>query len=90
MPFQCRAGSPLPDGRVDLYASASRYTIPGSAVGLGRGEADSIFIGCRLAGHNGSSEGVRNEESEFHPDIFVCGPPRLARPELFGKRQDLG
>ncbi len=31
---------------------------------------------CRLAGHNGNSLGIRNEESKYHPDIFVCGPPR--------------
>ena len=33
---------------------------------------------CRLAGHNGNSLGVRNEESEDHPDIFVCGAAAAA------------
>ena len=33
--------------------------------------------GCRLAGHNGNSLIVNNEESNDHPDIYVCdGTPR--------------
>lgn len=59
-------------------------------LGLRRREADSIFTGCRLAGHNGNSLGVRNEESQFHPDIFVCGPPRKPWPELWKEHQDFG
>jgi hypothetical protein len=59
-------------------------------LGLGREEADSIFTGCRLAGHNVNSEGIRNEESQYHPDIFVCGPPRLPWPELWKEHQDFG
>jgi hypothetical protein len=51
-------------------------------LGLTRQQADSIFTGCRLAGHNGNAEGIRNEESEYHPDIFVCGPPREPLPQL--------
>lgn len=52
-------------------------------VGLTPQQANAIFTGCRLAGHNGNAEGVRNEESEYHPDIFVCGPPRKPWPELW-------
>ena len=59
-------------------------------LGLGREEADSIFTGCRLAGHNVNAEGVRNEESQYHRDIFVCGPPRLSWPELWKNHQDFG
>jgi hypothetical protein len=59
-------------------------------LGLRQKQADSIFTGCRLAGHNGNSEGVRNEESEYHPDIFVCGPPRKPWPELWKEHQDFG
>ncbi len=43
-------------------------------LGYSQEEADRTFTSCRLAGHNGNSEGVKNEESENHPDIFVCGP----------------
>jgi hypothetical protein len=59
-------------------------------LGITREEADSIFTGCRLAGHNGNSEGLRNEESEYHPDIFVCGPPRQPVPVLWKEHQDFG
>lgn len=59
-------------------------------LGLTREQADSIFIGCRLAGHNGNSLGVRNEESVDHPDIFVCGPPRIPWPQLWQEHRDFG
>jgi dolichyl-phosphate-mannose-protein mannosyltransferase len=59
-------------------------------IGLGDKEANSIFTGCRWAGHNGNSEGLRNEESQYHPDIFVCGPPRLPWPELWNEHRDFG
>lgn len=51
-------------------------------------QANALFTGCRLAGHNGNSEGVRNEESTFHPDIFVCGPPRKAWAEVWKEHRD--
>ena len=59
-------------------------------LGLTREQADSIFTGCRWAGHDGNSEGVRNEESVDHPDIFVCGPPRLPWPQLWQEHKDFG
>ena len=49
-----------------------------------------IFSNCRLAGHNGNSEGIRNEESRDHPDIFVCGPPLLSWREFWKKYQSFG
>jgi hypothetical protein len=59
-------------------------------VGVSREDLDGIFQGCRLAGHNGNSEGVLNEESRYHPDIFVCGPPQLPWPEFWKKYQSFG
>ncbi|MFZ0742988.1 MAG: glycosyltransferase family 39 protein [Terracidiphilus sp.] len=59
-------------------------------LGLTRKQADSIFTGCRLAGHNGNSEGIKNEESQYHPDIFVCGPPREPWPVFWKTHQDFG
>lgn len=59
-------------------------------LGLSADEANAIFTGCRLAGHNGNSEGLRNEESQFHPDIFVCGPPRMPWAELWKEHRDFG
>lgn len=60
------------------------------ALGISQKEADSIFTGCRLAGHNGNSLGVKNEESKYHPDIFVCGPPRKPWAELWKEHRDFG
>ena len=52
-------------------------------LGLRRKQADALFTGCRLAGHTANREGVRNEESQYHPDIFVCGPPRKPWAEIW-------
>lgn len=59
-------------------------------IGFSRKQADEAFTGCRLAGHNGNSEGIHNEESDDHPDIFVCGPPRRSWPEFWRKFQRFG
>jgi hypothetical protein len=59
-------------------------------VGVSREDVDKIFQGCRLAGHNVNSEGVKNEESLYHPDIFVCGSPLLPWPEFWKKYQSFG
>ncbi|HTV04581.1 MAG TPA: glycosyltransferase family 39 protein [Acidobacteriaceae bacterium] len=59
-------------------------------LGLTREQADSIFTGCRLAGHNGNSLGVQNEESEYHPDIFLCGPLRFPWAEAWKRHRDFG
>jgi hypothetical protein len=60
------------------------------ALGIPKKEAESIFTGCRLAGRNGNAEGIKNEESQDHPDIFVCGPPRMPWAELWKKHRDFG
>lgn len=70
------------------YPSLQPTTI--IALGITREEADTIFAGCRLAGHNGNAEGIKNEEFEDHPDIFVCGPPRLPWPEVWKQHQNFG
>ncbi len=59
-------------------------------LGLEADQANSIFTGCRLAGHNGNAEGIKNEESKYHPDIFVCGPPRKPWAELWNEHRDFG
>ena len=60
------------------------------ALGITEAEANTIFTGCRLAGHNGNAEGVHNEESEDHPDIFLCGPPRKPWAEVWKEHKDFG
>jgi hypothetical protein len=59
-------------------------------VGFSQARAERLFTSCRLAGHNGNSEGVENEESRDHPDIFVCGSPHLSWPEFWMKYQSFG
>jgi hypothetical protein len=59
-------------------------------LGTSREDADRMYTSCRLAGHNGNSLGVKNEESEDHPDIFVCGGPRLPWPEFWEDYQGFG
>ena len=59
-------------------------------VGYPQSSVEKRFTNCRVAGHNGNSEGVKNEESEYHSDIFVCGPPRLPWPELWKQIQNFG
>jgi hypothetical protein len=59
-------------------------------LGTTREAADMRYTSCRLAGHNGNSLGVRNEESRDHPDIFLCGPPRLPWPEFWRSFQAFG
>ncbi len=59
-------------------------------IGYPRSSVERRFTDCRVAGHNDNSEGVKNEESEDHPDIFVCGPPRLPWPQLWKEMQNFG
>jgi hypothetical protein len=59
-------------------------------VGFSQEHADRTFSGCRLAGHNGNSLGIRNEESKYHPDIFVCDRPRKPWPEFWKGDQRFG
>jgi hypothetical protein len=59
-------------------------------LGSSREDAEDLFTACRLAGHNGNSLGVENEESKDHPDIFVCSGPRLPWPEFWKQFQGFG
>jgi hypothetical protein len=59
-------------------------------IGLSRDDVNENFIGCRLAGHNGNSAGVKNEESQYHPDIFVCGSPRKPWTEFWQDFRSFG
>jgi len=59
------------------------------ALGITEAQANKIFANCWLAGHN-NSLGIRNEESMYHPDIFVCGPPRKPWSVLFQEHRDFG
>ena len=59
-------------------------------VGWSKDDVDGTFTGCRLAGHVTNSLGVKNEESQYHPEIFVCGPPRQGWPVFWETHQRFG
>ena len=59
-------------------------------LGFSSEDAEQAFTSCRLAGHNGNPYGVKNEESEYRPDIFVCGGPRLGWAEFWKEYQAFG
>jgi hypothetical protein len=59
-------------------------------VGNSKERANQLFTGCRLVAHNTNSEGVQNEESESHPDIFVCGPLRWPWEQVWKDAQEFG
>jgi hypothetical protein len=65
---------------------------PGTLIVLGFREeqANHAFSNCHLAGHNGNSLGIKNEESEFHQNIYVCGPPRKSWPDFWKAYQSYG
>ncbi|HUK31180.1 MAG TPA: glycosyltransferase family 39 protein [Candidatus Acidoferrum sp.] len=45
-------------------------------VGLSQRYAERRFNSCRLAAHVTNRYAIRNEETTYHPDIYVCGPPK--------------
>jgi hypothetical protein len=59
-------------------------------VGWSQRQLEESFTACRMAGHNGNSLGVKNEESEDHPDIYVCGPPKQGWTEFWKTHQRFG
>jgi hypothetical protein len=59
-------------------------------IGLSRHYMDETFQSCRLAGHTWNRYRVKNEETEDHPDIYVCGPPKQAWPEFWKDFQYYG
>ena len=59
-------------------------------VGWNQHQVEEAFTACRLAGHITNSSGVKNEESEYHPDIYVCGPPKQGWAEFWKTHQRFG
>jgi len=52
-------------------------------IGPHRQYMDETFESCRHAGHTWNQYGVKNQETEDHPDIWVCGPPKQGWPEFW-------
>lgn len=86
-------GLPMP---ISLTNSAwlRGYSVPTPTtlivVGFSQKQAEATFTSCRWAGHNGNSAGIKNEESEDHPDIFVCGPPKIPWGEFWRTHERYG
>jgi hypothetical protein len=59
-------------------------------IGLPRRRMEEVFGHCRLAGHTWNRYGVQNEETEDHPDIWVCGPPKQGWQEFWKDFQYYG
>jgi hypothetical protein len=59
-------------------------------LGYSQKGADRAFTSCKVAGRVRNSLGVKNEESSDHPDIFLCGPPRLPWPEFWKTWRNFG
>jgi len=59
-------------------------------LGNSRERADEIFTACRVVAQNTNSEGIKNEESGDHPDIFLCGPLKKPWPEFWKETVDFG
>lgn len=88
-----RYGLPAPISMTNSAWLRGYPTPPPSSlivVGFSREAAENAFTSCRLAGHNGNSLGVSNEESKDHPDIFLCGGPVLPWPEFWKSYQSFG
>jgi 4-amino-4-deoxy-L-arabinose transferase-like glycosyltransferase len=52
-------------------------------LGMSRRWVNEHFAACELAGHTGNRYGVPNEETEDHPDIFVCRGLQQPWPEFW-------
>jgi len=52
-------------------------------LGLSQHYMNEHLTSCRLAGHTPNPYNVKNEETEDHPDIYVCGPPKEGWPEFW-------
>jgi hypothetical protein len=59
-------------------------------VGWSRENVNDALTNCRLAGHNGNTLGVENEESRDHAEIFVCGGPRKGWKQFWEDEQRYG
>ena len=58
--------------------------------GFSSDDANEDFTDCRVAARVPYPAHLNNEESKYHPDILLCGPPRLSWPEFWKKYQRFG
>jgi hypothetical protein len=84
---------PMPIGTVNSeWLRGYPQTLPSTVILLGNSkeDADRLFSDCHVAGHNANALGVVNEESQYHPDIFVCHHLRRPLSELWKRGPEFG
>jgi hypothetical protein len=59
-------------------------------LGYSQESAERLFRTCALAGQVTNRYGVENEETRFHPDIFLCREPRQPWPVLWPSLRSFG
>ncbi len=59
-------------------------------LGSRRESLDRVFSSCEVAAHTPNPLNVRNEETERHPDIFVCRQMKVTWPELWPRIRSFG
>jgi dolichyl-phosphate-mannose-protein mannosyltransferase len=59
-------------------------------LGFSRESAEKAFTSCQLAGRMSNPYRIENEESMNHPEIFLCGGPRLSWPDFWKEYQSFG
>jgi hypothetical protein len=59
-------------------------------VGYSRQKLAQFFATCTLAGHLHIPYGVRNEESKYHPDLFVCRNPLESWEQMWPRMHRFG
>jgi len=58
--------------------------------GLSQRWVEEHFASCELAGHTSNQYGVPNEETEDHPDLFVCRGLKQSWPEFWNNLRRFG
>ncbi|MEP6938316.1 MAG: glycosyltransferase family 39 protein [Rudaea sp.] len=59
-------------------------------VGADRKDLDAPCTTVELAGHTGNAAHVENEETQWHPDIFICRGVRKPLAELWPRLMEFG
>ena len=59
-------------------------------IGISRGYLEQNFASCEVAGHTWNRYGVLNEETEDHPDIYVCRGLKKTWPEFWKQSRHFG
>lgn len=70
------------------YGSPAPTTL--IVLGARRETLDRVFSSCEVAARTPNPLNVRNEETERHPDIFLCRQMKVGWPELWPRLRSFG